>query len=219
MAAECPMPIQPRSRTGIFEPAARHVLHLGDLIDDLADGVENEVGEHEVDDRPRARHGRAARQSDEAAFANGRVAQSLGTVQIVQSSRRLEVAASFADPFAQHEDRGIRRHLLGEGFVRRLREGDLSRLVRACIAVGARPRGMCGSASNTCSVAVDAGSGHRAATRQTARGSATSGRPPTRSASKLLFGDSPNSVNSRCFEVPRSDIAVSTAPLPRAFGR
>ena len=31
------------------QPAAAHVLDLGDLVDDLADGVEDEVGEHEVD--------------------------------------------------------------------------------------------------------------------------------------------------------------------------
>ena len=35
-----------------LQPAAAHVLHLGDLVDDLADGVEDEIGEHEVDDRP-----------------------------------------------------------------------------------------------------------------------------------------------------------------------
>ena len=44
-----------------LQPAARHVLHLGDLVDDLADRIEDEVGEHEVDDRPRAGHRRAAR--------------------------------------------------------------------------------------------------------------------------------------------------------------
>ena len=38
-----------------LQPAARHVLHLGDLVDDLADRVEDEVGEHEIDDRAACR--------------------------------------------------------------------------------------------------------------------------------------------------------------------
>ena len=49
------------SRIGIVQPAAAHVLHLGDLVDDLAERVEDEIGEHEIDDRPRAGHRRAAR--------------------------------------------------------------------------------------------------------------------------------------------------------------
>ena len=38
-----------------LQPAAAHVLHLGDLVEDLADAVEDEVGEHEVDDGPACR--------------------------------------------------------------------------------------------------------------------------------------------------------------------
>ena len=60
---------------GHLEPAAAHVLNLGDLIDDLAHGIEHEIGEHEVDDRPGAGHGRAATQADESALADRRVAQ------------------------------------------------------------------------------------------------------------------------------------------------
>ena len=55
-------------------------------------------------DRPRAGHRRAARQADEAALADRRVAQPLGAVQVVQPGRGVEVAAALADPFAHHED-------------------------------------------------------------------------------------------------------------------
>jgi len=34
-----------RGAAPAFQPAARHVLHLGDLIDDLTDAVEHEIGE------------------------------------------------------------------------------------------------------------------------------------------------------------------------------
>ena len=60
---------------GHLEPAAAHVLDLGDLIDDLAHGIEDEIGEHEVDDRPRAGHGGPAAQADETALADRRVAE------------------------------------------------------------------------------------------------------------------------------------------------
>ena len=120
------MPMQPRSRTGIFKPAARHVLHLGDLVDDLADRVEDEVGEHEVDDRPRAGHRRAARQArrSRARRSACRTAAS-GPYMSYRPVGRVEVAAALADPFAHHEDPRIGGHLFREGFERGLHERDL----------------------------------------------------------------------------------------------
>ena len=91
-----------------LQPAAAHVLHLGDLVNDLADRVENEVGEHEVDDRPRPGHGRATADADEAA---------LGC--------RPEVATPLADALAKNEDARVLGHLFGERFQRGLHEGDL----------------------------------------------------------------------------------------------
>ncbi len=70
-----------------FEPAAAHVLDLGGLVDQLADGVEDEVDEHEVDDRARAGHRRAGAEADEAALGDRRVAQPLGAVELVEPER------------------------------------------------------------------------------------------------------------------------------------
>ncbi len=68
---------------GHFDPPAAHVLHLGDLVQDLAERIEDEVGKHEVDDGAGADHCRAAPQADEAAFADRRVAQPVGPEAVV----------------------------------------------------------------------------------------------------------------------------------------
>ena len=112
-----------------LQTTARHVLHLGDLVHDFADRVEDEVGEHEVDHWPSPRHRRAACKSHEASFGDRRVAETLGTVEVVQSGRRLEVAAANPDPLAHDEDRRVHSHLFGEGFVCRLCEGDDARWI------------------------------------------------------------------------------------------
>ena len=91
-----------------LEPAAAHVLDLGDLVDDLADGVEDEIGEHEVDHRPRAGHGRAAAEADESALADRRVAEPDRAVSVDKPGGCVEVAAALADPLAHHEDRRVR---------------------------------------------------------------------------------------------------------------
>src|SRR5437899_8258351 len=87
-----------------LEPAAAHVLNFGDLVDDLAGGVEDKIREHEIDHRARPGHGGATAKADKAALANGRVAETLRSVKLVQARGGLEVATSFADPFAHDED-------------------------------------------------------------------------------------------------------------------
>src|SRR3954451_18215973 len=87
-----------------LQTAVAHVLHLGDLVDDLADGIEDEIGKHEIDDRPRARHGGPAAQAHKASLADGRVAEALGTVQVVEPGSRFEVSAPFADALPEHEN-------------------------------------------------------------------------------------------------------------------
>ena len=67
--------------------------------------IEDEVGEHEVDHRPRADHRGAAAQPDETAFANRRVTEPVGPEPIVEPDRRPKVPAPFADPLAHDEDR------------------------------------------------------------------------------------------------------------------
>ena len=112
---------------GHREPAVAHVLDLGDLVDDLADGVEDEIGEHEVDDRARAGHGGPAAEADEPAFADRRIAEANGTVEVVKPGRGLEVSAAFADAFAHDEDRRVAGHFFGQGFERGLHVSDLAR--------------------------------------------------------------------------------------------
>ncbi len=106
--------------------SARHVAHLGDLIENLAERIEEKIGEHEIDYRARAGHGGAASQADEAALADRRIAQPLRTVQSEQSFGRLEVAAALADAFAEYENCWISGHFLRQRFMRRLHEGDLA---------------------------------------------------------------------------------------------
>src|SRR5438445_1509370 len=80
-----------------LEPAAAHVLHLGDLVDDLAYGIEDEVGEHEVDDRPGAGHGGATAEPHKAALADRRIAEPFRAVFLVEPHSRAKVSAALAD--------------------------------------------------------------------------------------------------------------------------
>src|SRR5258708_6778385 len=87
-----------------LQPAVTHVLHFGNLVEDLPDGVQDKVGEHEVDDGPRAGHRGPTAQADETAFADRRVAKPFRTVQVEQSGGALEIAAALANAFAEYED-------------------------------------------------------------------------------------------------------------------
>src|SRR6516164_3571764 len=82
---------------GHVEPAARHVLHFGDLVDDFAGGIKDKVGEHEIDDGPGVSHGGAAAEADEAAFADGSIAQAQRAVKIVEAGGGFEVATALAN--------------------------------------------------------------------------------------------------------------------------
>ena len=115
---------------GHREPAVAHVLDLGDLIDDLADGVEDEIGEHEVDDRSRAGHGGPAAEADEPALADRRVAEPSGAIEVIEPGRRLEVAAALADAFTHDEDRRVACHFFGQGLEGGLHISDLAGAVR-----------------------------------------------------------------------------------------
>ena len=117
------------------ESPTAHVLHLGDLIDNLAHGIEDEIGEHEIDDGARTGHGGATPESDKTALADRCVAEPDGAVQVIKPGRRLEVAAAYADPFAQNEDRWIACHLFSQTVECRLHVGDFARCgFRRCAA-------------------------------------------------------------------------------------
>src|SRR5207253_4762525 len=86
----------------------------------------DEVGEHEVDHWSGAGHGGAARQADEAALADRRVAQANGAILFEEAGGGLEVAAALADPFAKDEDGRIGRHRRRQRLVCRLHERDFA---------------------------------------------------------------------------------------------
>ena len=109
-----------------LQSATAHVLHLGNLVHQFADGVQDEVAEHEVDHRSAAGHGGAASQSHETAFTDRRVDQPGGSVDVEQPGGGVEVSAAGPDAFAHHEDSRVAFHLDGQRLVSRLNEGQLS---------------------------------------------------------------------------------------------
>ena len=143
MAAEWPMPMQPRSSTGILSrPLLMYcILAIWLMISPTPSrtksaNMKSITGRVPVMAAPRA-------EADEAALADRRVAQAFGAVELVQPGRGLEVAAALADAFAQDEDRRVAGHLLGQCFQRGLHEGDFSRRGRqeaVPAAAGALPR-------------------------------------------------------------------------------
>ncbi len=112
---------------GHLQTPAAHVLDFGDLIDDLAKRVVDEVDEHEVDHGPCAGHARAAGQANKAPFTDGRVTKSLGAVFVEQPLRRGEVSTPFADSLPHDKNRGVGGHCVIERFERRGDEGEAAR--------------------------------------------------------------------------------------------
>jgi hypothetical protein len=127
-----------------LQAAVRHVLQLRGLVDQLAHRVEDEVDEHEIDDRPGAARGRAGAHADEAALGDRGVAQPLRPVLLVQPERRLEVAAARADALADDEDCRVALHLLGQPLARRRDVGQLPHFRGS--PEGAGPAELAGSA-------------------------------------------------------------------------
>jgi hypothetical protein len=111
---------------GHADPPAAHVLHLGNLVENLADRIENEVGEHEINDWPGAGHGGAAGQADKTPLRDGRVTEPLRPIEVKQPFGGLEVAAALADAFSQDEDGRVLGHLLRQGLVGGLHVGDFA---------------------------------------------------------------------------------------------
>jgi hypothetical protein len=95
--------------------------------------------EHEVDDRPRPRHGGAAAEADEAALADRRVAQPLGAEPVEQPGGGAEVAPTLADPLTEDEDRWVALHRGRQRLQRRLHEADFTPRSRRRDGGGRRP--------------------------------------------------------------------------------
>ena len=104
------------------QPPAAHVLHLRDLVDEFAERVVEKIHEHEINHRPRARHRRAATETDKTALANRRVAQTLRSVFREQSGGRPKIPPAHANALAENKDPRIARHLEIQRLHRRRRE-------------------------------------------------------------------------------------------------
>ena len=123
-----------------LDPSRRHVLNLGDLVDDLADAVEAEVGEHEINHWSRAGHGRPSRESGESSLGDRRVAEPDRAVQVEEARCGHEVPAALADPLAKHKDAGVAFHGVGQGFPGGLGVSRLPRAVSGRSGLGDRFR-------------------------------------------------------------------------------
>src|SRR5688500_15475437 len=62
--------------------AAKHVAYFGGLIQQLIEAHPHEVVEHDLDDWPQARQGRADRGAEECRFADGRVEDAVAVLAI-----------------------------------------------------------------------------------------------------------------------------------------
>src|SRR5262249_4875405 len=98
-----------------FEAAAAHVLHLGNLIDQLTECIVDEIDEHEIDDGPRPRHARTTGKTHKSALANRCIAEPPGAVLREQAYCSAEVSAARANALAKHEDAWVEAHLVIEG--------------------------------------------------------------------------------------------------------
>ncbi len=100
---------------------ARHVAHLGDIVDDLVERQQEEVAVLDVGDRPQAHHCRAAGDTEEAEFRDGRIDHAIGE-SLLQSQGHGERAAPPArhpDIFPDAEHARIALHFFGNGLAQR----------------------------------------------------------------------------------------------------
>ena len=123
-----------RITIGTFQLAARHVVHLRGLVDQLVHDQRQEVAEHDVDDRPHAGHRRADADAREACLRDRRVDHALRPELLDEPEQHLERRAGLGHVLADHEDARIAPQLLAQRLVDRLAERQLanarSRLAR-----------------------------------------------------------------------------------------
>src|SRR5947208_15759037 len=80
-----------------LDAAARHEAVLGDRVDDLVEADAEEVGEHDLDDRPVAGQRQAERGADEAGLGDRGVANAGRTEFLIKTETRLERPAGLTD--------------------------------------------------------------------------------------------------------------------------
>jgi len=76
--------VGPAEHDGHGNLAARHVEHLGGVVDHLVDGHQGEIEGHELDDGPQPRHGRPHAETGESFLGDGRVHHPPGAERVPQ---------------------------------------------------------------------------------------------------------------------------------------
>ena len=98
---------------------------LGDRVDDLVEADAEEVGEHDLDDRPVAGQRQAERGADEAGLGDRGVANAGRAEFLIKTETRLERPAGLTDVLTHDQRLWIAPHLLLEGRDDRFAVGDL----------------------------------------------------------------------------------------------
>ncbi len=105
--------------------AARHVMDLCGLVDDLIHDERQEIAEHDVDDRTQTGHRRADAEAREARLGDRGVDDALRSELLDQPLHDLERGARFGDIFAKQDDPRVAAHFLRKRLADRVAEADL----------------------------------------------------------------------------------------------
>ena len=108
--------------------AAEHEAHLRHLVGDFVHALAEEVHEHDVDDRPQTRRGRADAETDDAFLGNRRVDDAVAAELLEQTAVVTVDAAGLADVFTGDECGVLFEQYLAHAFGDR---ADVRQLARA----------------------------------------------------------------------------------------
>lgn len=103
-----------------FDAAARHVSHLGSLVEDLIACHPGEVHEHQLGHGALTRHGQAHSSPHKTCFRDGGFDDTVRAVLFQQSLGDFEDTAVDADVFPEQEDVGVALHFFIEGLAQGL---------------------------------------------------------------------------------------------------
>ena len=104
--------------------AAGHVAHLRDLVGEVVPAAGEEVGEHDLRDRPHPGHRRAHGGADDGLLGDRGVPHPLRAELLEQPDGRLEHALGRADVLAEADHRRVAAHLARDALGDRLAVGD-----------------------------------------------------------------------------------------------
>ncbi len=96
------------------ELAVRHVARLGHFVGDKVPAHRQEIGEHDLGDRPHAGHRRTHRRAEDRFLRNRRIDHPLRAELFQQAHGRLEDAAGGGNVLADKGDPLVAHHLLGD---------------------------------------------------------------------------------------------------------